>query len=93
MTSKAIEGVPAWRGEAGVFYALAGPSWDKEAVADLLDDAGAAWGEFALLTTATPEQARDREVSGEELLGFIARAVGIIIGAYDGEGYLHWSRS
>jgi hypothetical protein len=93
MTPKAVEGVPAWRGEAGTFYVLAGPAWEQERVAQLLDDASASWGEFAVLTTATPEEAQSRVVSGEELLAFIARAQGIIVGAYDGEGYLYWSRS
>jgi len=92
-TPEAVEGVPAWRGEAGTFYALAGPAWEQERVAQLLDDASASWGEFAVLTTATPDEAQSRVVSGEELLAFIARAQGIIVGAYDTEGYLYWSRS
>ena len=92
MTPEAVEGVPAWRGEAGTFYVLAGPAWDQERVAQLLDDASASWGEFAVLTTATPDEAQSRAVSGDELLAVIARAQGIIVGAYDSEGYLCWSR-
>lgn len=93
MTPEVVQGIPAWQGEAGTFYALAGPDWDRERVAQMLDDASASWGEFAVLTKATEDEAQSREVSGDELLDFIGHAEGIIVGAYDNEGYLYWSRS
>ena len=90
-SSRPVEGIPAWRGKAGHFYALTGPTWDEGRIADLVDNAGASWGEFAVLTNATPDEAQSRHVPANELLTFIARASVIVVGAYDGEGYLRWT--
>jgi hypothetical protein len=73
---------------------LSGATLDRESVARVIDHASGVSGEGIVLTEsrglspALSQHLLDRDLS--ELFG---SAVQIILGAYDGEGYVRWSRA
>lgn len=83
-----------WRCSHGIFYPVWGRGWDHEGIADLLDDAASSYGEFIIHTSYEHQHAAlSKELADGELIALVSQATEIIMGAYDGEGYVRWSRT
>lgn len=82
-----------WRCSYGVFYPIWGRGWDRDGIADLLDDAASSYGEFIIHTSYEYQDAiLSKELADEELITLVGQATEIVMGAYHGEGYVRWSR-
>lgn len=83
----------AWESAAGLFYPVTDAAMDLEALADFLDDAAFANDELVVLTSTSRLDARTPlRLSDADLTELLAAASGLILGAYDGEGYVRWRR-
>jgi len=82
----------AWSTPMGTFYPVADNGLAPEPIADLLDSAADSSGSFALLTSSGRlDPHRSVSVTATDLTELISVADGLILGAYDGEGYVRWS--
>jgi hypothetical protein len=90
MNSQQREDAVVWMTAMGAFYPVA--SGDRDSLADLMDSASSSWGECAILTSATLDPATPASLSSPQLEDLVARADEVVLGAYDGEGYLRWRR-
>ncbi len=94
MHSKPDNSAVIWESAMGTFYPIAGARWDRENVADLMDRAGIVNEEFMMLTSSDKlDASRKQTLLDTDLVDLIARANTVILSAYDGEGYIRWSRA
>ena len=94
MSPQPNEGTVAWTSAMGVFYPVHGSGLDRDAFADLMDLAAHSDSEFMMLTSAaSPEASVSQALPDADLGDLVARADAVVLGAFDGEGYLRWSRS
>lgn len=83
----------AWESALGVLYPLAGATSSLDEIMDWMEDAAGAREEFTLLTSCDRlDPCRPIQLSTADLEELFASADGLILGAYDGEGYLRWRR-
>lgn len=83
-----------WTSAFGSLYPVSGSRLDRDGLADLMDLACDVTGSLMILTSSDrldPSSARSLATS--DLVELVARADEISLGAYDGEGYIHWSRT
>ena len=83
-----------WTSSFGVLYPVSGSRLDRDGLADLMDLAADAIGSLMILTSSDrldPSSALSLAVSDLDELA--ARADEVVLGAYDGEGYVRWSRT
>jgi hypothetical protein len=84
---------PGWTTAMGLFYPVVQGERDRDSVADLMDYASSVQGELVLLTTAGGLDSSEAfSVTDEQLVELVGQASGLILGAYDGEGYVIWRR-
>ena len=85
--------VASWTSALGTLYPVADAGRDVEAVADLMDRASSVDGEMIVLTTAQSlSPVVSQHLLDRDLLELFIVARDVILGAYDGEGYVRWSR-
>lgn len=83
----------SWTSALGTLYPVANAGQDIEAVADLMDRASSVDGEMIVLTTTQMlSPVVSQHLLDRDLLELLIVARDVILGAYDGEGYVRWSR-
>ena len=83
----------AWTSALGTLYPLSGSTLDREAVASVMDRASGLSGEFFVFTVGKRLDPRvSQHLLERDLLELFIDAKEIVVGAYDGEGYVRWSR-
>jgi hypothetical protein len=82
-----------WTSAFGVLYPVSGSRLDRDGVADFMDLAADASGEFMMLTSGDRlDPTVSQALLDNDLIELVAQASCIVLGAYDGEGYVRWSR-
>jgi hypothetical protein len=77
----------------GIFYPVSGSYFDRDAIANLMELAGNVSEEFMLLTSSDRlDPTVSRSLFDSDLADLVGQASSLILGAYDGEGYVRWSR-
>jgi hypothetical protein len=85
--------VVSWTSALGTLYPVVDAGQDIEAVADLMDRASSVAGEMIVLTTTQKlSSAVSQHLLDRDLVELLLAASDVILGAYDGEGYVRWSR-
>ena len=94
MHSQPRENLVTWDCAMGVFYPVSGSELDREGFADLMDLAGDDTYDLVVLTSADSlNPSVSQSLTDRDLTRLVADAQGVILGAYDGEGYIRWSRA
>ena len=83
-----------WTSSLGILYPVSGSRLDRDGVADLMDLAADVSSELLILTSSDRlDPSTAQSLVDSDLAELVARADAIALGAYDGEGYIHWSRA
>jgi len=93
MSPRPSSAVVSWTSALGTLYPVANAGQEVEAVADLMDSAATVDGEMIVLTTTRNlSPLVSQHLLDRDLLELLVGASNVILGAYDGEGYVRWSR-
>jgi hypothetical protein len=83
-----------WTSSLGILYPVSGSRLDRDGLANLMDLAADSSGELMILTSSGRfDPSAARALVDSDLVELVAGADAIVLGAYDGEGYVHWSRA
>jgi hypothetical protein len=82
-----------WTSALGTLYPLSGSQLDRDGIANVMDHASGVSGEMIVLTESRRlSPAISQHLLDQDLLELFLSASQIILGAYDGEGYVRWTR-
>ena len=73
-----------------IYYLLEKNNISTELITECLRASNAFWHSLCVLTEANLDDRIAREISTEKIQEITLKAKLIIIGAYDGEGYIFW---
>lgn len=94
MNPQSTAGAVVWTTALGALYPVSGPR-ARDDVADLIDLATDASGSGLLVLTSSErhDPSTAAALLDDEMVELLARADAIILGAYDGETHVQWSRT
>jgi hypothetical protein len=83
-----------WDTAMGILYPVSGSELGRDGFADLMDAAGDDMHDLVVLTSAGHlDPSVSQSLGNDDLTRLFADAEAVILAAYDGEGYVRWSRA
>jgi hypothetical protein len=75
-----------------IYYLITPKNNVLETVLKCIEESNAIWHSLCILTEANFNEMKDKKLSLEKLDEICLKAQIIVVGAYDGEGYIFWER-
>ncbi len=79
--------------EKEIYYFVSNKNVSKKNILECLHSSKTFWHSLCILTKATFQDTIDKTLSKEQVQEICLKACLVIVGAYDGEGYIFWEKT